>query len=226
MHVEFIYTPEDLAAATKAAAALPKSANAKNSLKFGRGVFGWLLFIGLATMLFMVLNAGNQRSKNPSRGGGGGGSPAATPSAPMTGNDVMSNVVLPFVPWLLIFLFIWFFVFRQLRKSGFRAIADDPQFQQVQSLDVDADGVRLATPLAETRWKWANFSGMSETPELLFVHLRERTVLVIPKRAFSTPEQLDEMRSTIRANVSEHTGAFPVLPVASTSRPPENHLGN
>ena len=218
MHVEFIYTPEDIAAAAKAAAALPKSANAKNSFKFGRGVFGWLLFIGLAIMLFMVLNAGNQRSNNPSRGGG---SPAAAPSAPMTRYDFLSDFVVPFVPWILIFFFIWFFVFRQLRKYGFRTIADDPQFQQVQSLDVDADGVHLATPLAETRWKWANFSGMSETPELLFVHLRDRSVLVIPKRAFSTPQQLDEMRATIRANVSEHTGAFPVLPVASTSRPSE-----
>jgi len=138
----------------------------------------------------------------------------------------MSNVVLPFVPWLLIFLFIWFFVFRQLRKNSLQSITDDPQFQQVQSFDVDAEGVRLATPLVETRWKWANFSGMSETPELLLLHLRERSVLVVPKRAFSGPKQMDELRATIRANVTEHTGAFPVLPIAPASQAPADHPGN
>src|SRR5687767_1609005 len=33
-------------------------------LKFGRGVFGWLLFIGLAVMLFMLLARNNQNYKD------------------------------------------------------------------------------------------------------------------------------------------------------------------
>jgi ATP-dependent Zn protease len=28
------------------------------------------------------------------------------------------NLLLPLVPWLLIFLFIWYFVFRQLRNAN------------------------------------------------------------------------------------------------------------
>jgi ATP-dependent Zn protease len=32
--------------------------------------------------------------------------------------NLFVNLVLPLVPWLLIFLFIWFFVFRQLRKAS------------------------------------------------------------------------------------------------------------
>src|SRR5690348_15617057 len=32
-------------------------------LKFGRGVFGWLLFIGLAVMLFMLLNNQSQGNR-------------------------------------------------------------------------------------------------------------------------------------------------------------------
>ena len=34
-----------------------------------------------------------------------------------SGNYVL-NILLPIVPWLLIFGFIWFFVFRQMRRSG------------------------------------------------------------------------------------------------------------
>jgi cell division protease FtsH len=33
-------------------------------------------------------------------------------------NSYVINILLPVVPWLLIFAFIWFFVFRQLRKAG------------------------------------------------------------------------------------------------------------
>src|SRR4051812_17197062 len=33
-------------------------------------------------------------------------------------NNILFNIVLPFIPWLLIFGFIWFFVFRQLRSAG------------------------------------------------------------------------------------------------------------
>jgi len=32
--------------------------------------------------------------------------------------SMLMQFVLPLVPWLLIFAFIWFFVFRQLRKQG------------------------------------------------------------------------------------------------------------
>ena len=33
-------------------------------------------------------------------------------------NNILINFVLPFIPWLLILAFIWFFVFRQLRNSA------------------------------------------------------------------------------------------------------------
>jgi cell division protease FtsH len=33
-------------------------------------------------------------------------------------NNILMNVILPFIPWVLIVAFIWFFVFRQLRNSA------------------------------------------------------------------------------------------------------------
>ena len=37
---------------------------ANSGLRFGRGLMGWVLFIGLAIMLFMLLNQGNRGAKN------------------------------------------------------------------------------------------------------------------------------------------------------------------
>src|SRR5207302_985492 len=33
-------------------------------------------------------------------------------------NNFIYQVILPFIPWLLIFGFVWFFIFRQLRSAG------------------------------------------------------------------------------------------------------------
>ena len=141
-------------------------------MRFGRGVFGWVLFVGLAIMLFMLLNH-NRRSYQTidysdfwtllkqdkvktvtieaDEISGQFTGPLVVGDKPekieyfktqaiptaMDGNwlrDLMENrgnaqvkavnntnlvlqVILPLIPWLLIFGFIWFFVFRQLRNS-------------------------------------------------------------------------------------------------------------
>ena len=37
-----------------------RNSNANGGMRFGRGVFGWVLFIGLAVMLFMLLSNQSQ----------------------------------------------------------------------------------------------------------------------------------------------------------------------
>ncbi len=142
-------------------------------LKFGRGVFGWLLFIGLAVMLFMLLNQQGQNHKEvtlnvlldqlergkvkemtidgtevtgvftePYAGIPGAATDKFKTTVSSGGpipediyrrilerrgvakvqmkdsNSLLMTVLLPLIPWLLIFGLIWFFVFRQLRNSS------------------------------------------------------------------------------------------------------------
>src|SRR5690348_3295654 len=139
-------------------------------MRFGRGVFGWVLFIGLVIMLLVLLqqNRGQYRAvswtdfqtqltegkvKTVTVEGddltGEYVSPQAGTdfkffklSAPTGGSsqwllpwlldkggkqteikvenngNLLINLLLPLIPWLLIFAFIWFFVFRQLRNSA------------------------------------------------------------------------------------------------------------
>ena len=72
-----------------------------------RNWIGWVLFGGLAVVLFLLMN--QQRS-----------GPRPTPPIvpPTPAQNWVYNILLPVIPWLLIFGFIWFFVFRQLRRSG------------------------------------------------------------------------------------------------------------
>ena len=41
-------------------------------------------------------------------------------------DNPLMNILLPLVPWLLIFAFIWFFVFRQLRRSAAQPAQQPP----------------------------------------------------------------------------------------------------
>src|SRR5258706_15064508 len=145
-------------------------------MRFGRGLFGWVLFIGLAVMLFIVLQSNKKSASEVSireldtqadnqniaelvvdnevvRGKfvkpvQVANNPNATQfrwevrAAQVTSSwymdwvqklshksnnaslraennaNLVVNLLLPLIPWLLIFAFIWFFVFRQLRNSA------------------------------------------------------------------------------------------------------------
>jgi len=145
-------------------------------MRMGRGLFGWVLFIALAVMLFIVLQSRSPSAQDVSmtelatqakngnlkemvidgktirgtfnRAQDTPGNianfkceiPEAQISSPWymqwvmdlatkkgditttvraeNNQNLLVNLLLPLVPWLLIFAFIWFFVFRQLRNSA------------------------------------------------------------------------------------------------------------
>jgi ATP-dependent Zn protease len=132
------------------------------------GSFGWVLLIGIAVMLFMLLSTKNRTYKTlplsefkarleakevesasiegdeiaGTLANGPAGVEFRTPLPPgLSGNwdfirwlleragphtvvqvrsqnNYVVNILLPLIPWVLIFGFIWFFVFRQLRRAG------------------------------------------------------------------------------------------------------------
>jgi cell division protease FtsH len=155
----------------------PERPNKKNGrppaagtgMRFGRGVFGWVLFIGLVIMLLVLLQQnrgqykpvswtdfqtqlteGNVKSVlvegddltgeyvKPQAGSDFRFFKISAPTGSSqwllpwlldkggkqteikveNNGNLIINLVLPLIPWLLIFAFIWFFVFRQLRNSA------------------------------------------------------------------------------------------------------------
>jgi hypothetical protein len=99
LRLEFTYEFADLAEASAATASISPS-------KFRRGVFGWVLFIGLAIVLFMLLE---HRRKSPP--------PAPAPPPAAAAPASAGRLLLPLLPWVLIFLVIWLIVFLVLRRS-------------------------------------------------------------------------------------------------------------
>lgn len=66
--------------------------------------------------------------------------------------------------------------------------------QEPITIDITEERYSLKTPSVEMQVKWRIFTHFVETLNLFMVHQSNREVLIVPKRAFSTKEQLDEFR--------------------------------
>jgi hypothetical protein len=105
LRLEFTYEFEDFADAQTAASTVTVK-----PLRWFRGVFGWVLFVGLAVMLFMLMEHRQRTAASrPLR---------VPPRVAAPANNWVNDILIPVVPWLVVFGFIWFFVFRQIRRGG------------------------------------------------------------------------------------------------------------
>jgi hypothetical protein len=164
-------------------------------LKFRAGLFGWLVFIGLAVMLVMLV----QNSKHPQ----------PVPTQPTESSSFLNHFVVPLIPWVLIFGFIWLFVFRQLRQSLWNK---NPISQRLFTLDLDDQAVQVSSGAESTRWLWEAFVAFSESSQLLLLRLESNAVLPIPKRALD-PAQLEEVRGLATIRAAPRSGGFPIQPI-------------
>ena len=101
MVLDVTYTYDDYAEAN--------TAHMASGVSRGRarvGLLGWVVFIALAVVLFVLLRG----TATPGPAAGTGALPPAPPAT-----RGLINILLPLLPWLLVFLAIWFFVFRLLR---------------------------------------------------------------------------------------------------------------
>ena len=238
MVLEFTYTPEDLAEAQREHAA-PADTSRVMGFRFNRGLFGWVFFIGLAVMLFLLMQ--NNRVPRPTP------PPVATKPA---GGGFIATILLPLVPWLLLFCVIWFIAFRQIRKAQTRdalkprpsflyepgkepprgrepaALAafmsrlnnekaiweSQPHLHRPQTMEVVEGGVVISDAVSRTENRWDAYSHIRETPNLFLLYTSDHVIQSVPKRAFSSEEDLRWFRELVRRTIAERPApAFPVI---------------
>ena len=188
MQYRFTYEAADLKEAQRVATRDGKSAGP------GRGVVGWVVFVGLAVVLTYLL-------KHPP--------PAATSRTAAPAQAPLAELFVPLLPWLLVFAFL-FVVFR-VRLSVVRR---SPLLQHLIEVDLSDDGVDLANGAVRTHWDWNGLDKLVETDRLFLMRqVGTRSWVALPKRAVTDPGELATVRNLLAAQVRCHVGAFPVLPV-------------
>jgi hypothetical protein len=116
IHLDFTYELADFVEASRAASAQARSAPrpvARALWGVPRSVLGWVLFIGLAVMLFLLLNHRQQSTRRP----------PPRPVAAAPAGDWARSVLVPVAPWAVLFLAIWAMSFWQMRRQAGKAPA-------------------------------------------------------------------------------------------------------
>jgi len=131
------------------------------------------------------------------------------------------DMVQPMMPWLLIFGFIWFFVFQQLRNQGRRLWKQNEDLQQPHVITILQTGLEVEGPKTATRFLWAAFGGWFETANLFILWQPNGHYTLIPKRVFAGGQQ-NELREIFRQNIAPLVVGFPVLPTANAPVVPRN----
>lgn len=197
MRFEFIYTADDLRQLNSLASAFgPKL---KKSSPWG--LLGWIVFVGLAVTIILLLkqdsNVGTIAVRQP-----------RTNAAPVD----WTTTVMPLIPWILIFFFIWFFVFRKLKQAYVKQIADNPAMQMAHAIEFTDDGVSSDVPNCKTSWTWEAFSKFVVTDELVALTLVgfANQYVIVPRRAIRD-DQFEPLRSLLQQKIHPQISAFPVI---------------
>jgi hypothetical protein len=172
---------------------------------FARSFMGWMLFVSVAILLFVVVQS--RRSA---------GIPGAPPPTrlPMT-----FDFILPFVPIFLLLLAIGVFSAMTSRRAMQRMWDSMRPERAPRTLRADTDAVVIEQATASMRYDWPHFAGYKETKNLLLVYLSPYSFHMIPKRAFISPADLDAFKGLLMSGVPEgnflpsEQSAFPVVPI-------------
>jgi hypothetical protein len=137
---------------------------------------------------------------------------AANDSSSPGGNSSGIDTVVSIGPWLVIFLIIWVFVFRLLRRQTRQNWEGQPNMHLDYRMDISPDGISVQNPVFSSAYRWEAFQRVQETPNLFILFLSTLTFVLIPKRALTDPQAIEWLRGTLRTMVAERPiPAFPVV---------------
>lgn len=189
IQVHFTLTAADFDEWSKAITFV-KPGKTGSTSKVRQSLIGWLLFIALSVLMVMLLN---NNASVPQRG--------SVASQPVQTSKSLSDVISPFIPWLVIFGFIWFFVYRQLRARGRRIWDANEDLRQPHIAVFDYDAVTITGPKVSARMLWSAFDAWLETPNLFLLRQSVNDMYqLIPKHAVPA-DRLGELRALLAARI-------------------------
>jgi len=142
--------------------------------------------------------------------------PPALPRVPYSSRD-WYGALAPQAAWFLYVILVAIRTTFATRKQLRQVWDAQPALMRGKDFDITSAGVRVDERVTERTYQWPALVRFIETPALLLVCPSDVTFEVLPKRSFSSPEDLQTVRTLFDAQISairQQPPAFPVLPVA------------
>jgi hypothetical protein len=140
----------------------------------------------------------------------------ALPGVPQPTHDWYGTLA-PHGVWLL-FVLVFSSLTAWATRRQLRQVWDgQPGMTRIKDFDVTTTGLRIDERVCDRTYQWPAFVRFIETPNLLVLCPSEVTFEILPKRSFTSPEDLQVSRALFDSQISTPgtmQPAFPVMPVA------------
>ena len=122
----------------------------------------------------------------------------------------------------VMFAIFWaFFIIRVRKTSILKSLEARPGSLGLHTLAVSTEGVREQTSIMEAFVRWPKIQESAENAKFIVFMIGPVWGFVIPKHAFTTPEQAQTFLETARAyHRSALDGTVPDLPITDRTWPP------
>ncbi len=181
---------------------------AQGACRFNRSLFGWVLILSFAVVIFSVYH--------------GHAAPAAAPAPPPEeGRATLDTVLWNVLPYLIVGGLVWFFYVPALsKKSRAKAIWEKfHDFHQPRTIQASDDGLFITMPTVENRISWPHFVHFYETPNLFLLYNSSQAAHLFPKRDFPDAASAEGFRQLCQTHISSMPTAFPVVLADSAPSP-------
>jgi hypothetical protein len=181
--IEFQYTFEEFVEGIKAI-----NANARKNFS----IRGWLLFIAIAIVLFVLL----EENSSP-------------PSQVRTLGERLRLPSALFLLWVVVFI-----VIRLVRRKTYyrRAFDQQADLHFPQMMRFTDDGVESSNSVTQGKTAWCGYLKFGETANLFLLYIGPNLAMLVPKRAFPGASEVESFRTYASSRISARQSAFPVLP--------------
>jgi hypothetical protein len=127
------------------------------------------------------------------------------------------QTILPHSIWLTILAYVSTIAAHNHRTSLPRHWDARPDLHRHQTVDITADGPTFSDTLSRHEFQWRAFVKSEETKTLFLLFTHNKNAVMVPKRSFDSPEQLDAMRNLLKLIPRDEVPAFPIALVTDPS---------
>ncbi len=128
-----------------------------------------------------------------------------------------SDIAVNLGPYLLLGIFLWLFTAYSQGRRIRNAWEGNPSLQLHTTFEADESGIKFNDTQTQAAQQWSTVRRIVETPNLFCLYLSKTSARMIPKRAFSSPEAVDEFRNLLERHLIVPTGGFPIVTAANTA---------
>lgn len=127
----------------------------------------------------------------------------------------LSAVLAPHMSWLAFVLIVATLIIRTRSLNTRLTWSGQQHLHLPFTMDASVSGLTLVTPNVRNEYSWNGVTAFVETPNLFLIHVSDLAFHIVPKRGFTSAEELDAFRNMLRNLIPSTKPAFEVLPAAA-----------